>query len=86
MDEIQPHFEARNIAHFITCARKGKNPGASGGEKRCYDLARMLRPTKPSTLFKVQGLDTDAFHGFVALLRGVYHCKDDELENILRGI
>lgn len=45
------------IEHFIRLARTGKiNPGASGGEKRAYALAKCILENAP-------GLDEEAIEG-----------------------
>ena len=46
------------LNHFVTLARRGAFRGCSGGEKRCYLLAKILREQLP-------GIDPTAFQGFV---------------------
>jgi hypothetical protein len=56
------------LSHFVTLARRGEHPGASGGEGRAARLAAAVLEDLP-------GLDTNAIDGFlefIRLLRGSY--------------
>jgi hypothetical protein len=44
------------LTHFLRLARRGKHPGASGGEARAYRLARAIVADAP-------GLDSTALAG-----------------------
>lgn len=56
--------DKENISRFLGYARQGKHPGASGGEKRCYRLARHLREMIEDT----PGVDAGAIAGCSRIL------------------
>lgn len=75
----------RDMEHFIKLARKGKFPGASGGEKRCNKLARMCKPGR--TMDNVKGLDSSALNGFTTIIRLIAGCNhDDHIIEMTKGL
>ncbi|MGH8744543.1 MAG: hypothetical protein ACREUY_09735 [Burkholderiales bacterium] len=50
-----------NYDHFVHLARRGKHPGASGAEARCYNLAK-------AALDNINGIDNHALHGFLEFI------------------
>jgi len=54
-------------SHFLTCAKNGEGPGASGGEKRC----RRIREAIEGLEADLRGIDPRAVEGATEHLRKV---------------
>ena len=55
--------QSKEIERFLSLAKKGKNRGSSGGEKRCYKLAKLLN----DVIEHAPGTDDTAIKGFCLL-------------------
>jgi hypothetical protein len=58
--------EIASLKSFLACAKRGRHPGASSGERDAHSLADKAEVI--SAL--MQGLDGDKQDGFLQLLRG----------------
>lgn len=69
--------QTETLKHFLRLAKRGKHPGASGGEKRAYQLA-------VAVLHNVSGMDGQATIGLIEFIEAVQEAPmsmQDEFED-----
>jgi len=66
--------------YFLTLAKKGRTPGASGGEKRAARLAKSLR----GMIDDLAGLDSKSVRGFCNLVHASGNGQASTVEQLLK--
>lgn len=67
---------------FLSLAKQGRSPAASGGEQRAYRLAKRLKVC----LDDLAGLDASAVDGLCTLMRAASNGGYNEVSTLLRSI
>lgn len=82
MDEEEFNDGIESAKRFLKLAQVGRHPAASGGEQRCYRLAKQLK----KSLDDLSGVDGGAVDGLVFLMRAVPGGGYSTVESLLKGI